>query len=495
MRLSHKEPAMDDTAEACGTAKPIPYRSLPGPKRLPLLGNAHLVKREVLHQQLEGWARKYGGKFRFAITSRHFMVVTDPEAISSVLRQRPQLFRKGPRLVQVAKDLAFHGVFTANDEAWRCQRQLVMPGLDPAHLRSYLPAVVGVTQRLRSSWQRKAAQDQPIDLLTDLMRYTVDVTTSLAFGQDLNTIEQGDDTAIQQHLNFIFPKLAQRSFAAFDIEHWIKDSETVRHVAALRAAVQGFIVSTRELLSRRPELRQHPENLIQSLVATRDAGEGLTDEDVSGNALTMLLAGEDTTANTLAWMVWLLHRHPECLAKARDEIDRVAGPMARWSPERFASLSYLEACANETMRLKPVAPSLVLQALRDTTIAGVRVPARTLVWGALRSDSLKDEFFVDAGTFMPERWLEGRGGHAAASINRVALPFGAGPRVCPGRQLAMLEIKMAMAVLLAGFDIDSVVTASGGEPEERLSFTMAPEPLTMRLRVRTTLAEAEAAAA
>ena len=129
---------MDDTAEALTTAKPIPYRSLPGPKRLPLLGNAHLVQRDVLHQQLEGWAKEYGGKFRFAITSRQFMVVTDPEAISAVLRQRPQLFRKGPRLVQVAKDLAFHGVFTANDEAWRRQRQLVMPGLDPAHLRSYL---------------------------------------------------------------------------------------------------------------------------------------------------------------------------------------------------------------------------------------------------------------------------------------------------------------------------------------------------------------------
>ena len=127
----------------------------------------------------------------------------------------------------------------------------------------------------------------------------------------------------------------------------------------------------------------------------------------------------------------------------------------------------------------------VLQELRDTAIGGIRVPAGTLVWGALRSDSLKDEFFDDAMEFRPQRWLAHGSSRPAASVNRVAMPFGAGPRVCPGRQLAMLEIKMALAVLLSGYDIETLTTAAGGEPEERLSFTMAPEPLTMRLSVRS----------
>lgn len=476
---------MDETAEALVTAKPIPYRALPGPKRLPLLGNAHLVQRDVLHQQLEGWASQFGGKFRFAITSRQFLVVTDPEAISSVLRQRPQLFRKGPRLVQVAKDLAFHGVFTANGEAWRMQRQLVMPGLDPAHLRSYLPAVVAVTQRLRTSWQRKAAHEQTIDLLTDLMRYTVDVTTSLAFGQDLNTIEQGDDTAIQSHLNFIFPKLAQRNFAPLDIEHWIKDRETQQHVAALRAAVQRFIASTRELLARRPELRQHPENLIQSLVATRDAGGSLTDDDVSGNVLTMLLAGEDTTANTLAWMIWLLSRHPDALAQAREEIARVLGrePLPT-SIDQVAKLDYLEACANEAMRLKPVAPLNILQAAEDAVVDGVQLPRGTFVLCLMRPAGMDPARFEEPHSFRPERWTAE--GHASEgrmfSSKRVVMPFGGGPRLCPGRYLALAEIKMLASMLLASFDFE--VLCASGEPGERLHLTMSPVGLTMRLRER-----------
>lgn len=473
---------MDHTAEALTTVKPIPYRALPGPKRLPLLGNAHLVQRDVLHQQLEGWAREYGGKFRFAITSRRFMVVTDPEAISAVLRQRPQLFRKGPRLVQVAKDLAFHGVFTANDEAWRRQRQLVMPGLDPAHLRSYLPAVVGVTQRLRSSWLRKARQQQSIDLLTDLMRYTVDVTTSLAFGQDLNTIEQGDDTAIQRHLNFIFPKLAQRNFAPLDIEHWIKDRETLQHVAALRSAVQGFIASTRELLARRPELRQHPENLIQSLVATRDAGAGLTDEDVSGNVLTMLLAGEDTTANTLAWMIWLLAGHPDALDRAREEIASVLGTEhLPTSIDQLAKLDYLEACANEAMRLKPVAPLNVLQAAEDVVVDGVLLPRGTFVMCLMRPAGMDGARFEDPESFRPERWTaEGAAGEGRMfSSKRVVMPFGGGPRLCPGRYLALAEIKMVSSMLLASFDME--VLCASGEPKERLNLTMSPVGLKMQL--------------
>ncbi len=136
------------------------------------------------------------------------------------------------------------------------------------------------------------------------------------------------------------------------------------------------------------------------------------------------------------------------------------------------------------MRLRPVVPFLMLQALRETSVAGIRIPVDTLIWGVLRSDSLREEYFQDATSFRPERWLGADSAHSASSANRVAMPFGAGPRVCPGRHLAMLEIKMALAVLLGRFEIDDVAAQGGGEPLEELSFTMSPEPLTMRLRRR-----------
>lgn len=468
--------------------KPLAYTGLAGPSGYPLLGNAHQIRAQVFHQQLEDWARQYGRRYRLRITHRRFIVITDPEAIASVLRRRPGTFRKGPRLVQVARDLGFPGVFTANDDAWQRQRQLVMPGLDPAHLRTYLPAMVAVTLRLRRLWQSKAEAGEEIDLLHDLMRYTVDVTTALAFGHDLNTIEQGDDVAIQRHLNVIFPALFKRNLAPVDLQHWVKDRKVHAHVSALREAVHRFIEIAREQIAHRPQLRDKPENLIQSLVATRDAGMDLSDQDLAGNVLTLLLAGEDTTANTLAWLIWLLGAHPDERARARAEVDVVVGAGRVLDRiEQLAELDWIDACANEAMRLKPVAPINILQASEETDVDGVTIPKGTFVICLMRPAGMEPSRFRDPQAFRPSRWLEQ--GHESAAAGRmfgakrVVMPFGAGPRICPGRYLALAEIKMVTAMLLANFSLDAVYS-DGGEPPERLNLTMAPVGLKMRLRRR-----------
>ena len=152
-----------------------------------------------------------------------------------------------------------------------------------------------------------------------------------------------------------------------------------------------------------------------------------------------------------------------------------APDLAGLVPEQLDRLQYLDACVSEAMRLKPVAPFLVVEALCDTTVADVAVPAGTLIWCAMRHDSLDSRYFADTGAFDPQRWLNG-------SDKRVSMPFGAGPRICPGRYLALLEIKLAMAMLLGSFDIESVATFDGRDAEEVMSFTMNPSPLRMRLR-------------
>jgi cytochrome P450 len=253
----------------------------------------------------------------------------------------------------------------------------------------------------------------------------------------------------------------------------------------VNAAIAEFIAQARARLAADPQRRSAPPNLLESMIVAADSAEsGVTDTQVAGNVMTMLLAGEDTTANTLAWMIYLLHRHPEALQRARAEVLAVAGSIDQFGPERMAGLDYLEACAHETMRLKPVAPFQAVEALRDTTIGDVQVPRGTIVWCVMRADSISDAHFPDATVFKPERWL---GNDAAASplssAKRVSMPFGAGPRVCPGRYLALLEIKMAMAMLLAHFEIDSVGTPDGHEPAEHMSFTMSPLGLSMRLHL------------
>ena len=153
--------------------------------------------------------------------------------------------------------------------------------------------------------------------------------------------------------------------------------------------------------------------------------------------------------------------------------------------EQMAQLDFVEACAHETMRLKPVAPQLGLQTLRDTVVGDVLVPKDTAMLGMLRRDSVDERHLPRAAAFEPARWLADGGPSAmATSPKRLSMPFGAGPRMCPGRYLALLEMKMAMATLLGRFDIASVDTPDGQPARERLSFTMAPVGLRMRLRER-----------
>jgi cytochrome P450 len=251
--------------------------------------------------------------------------------------------------------------------------------------------------------------------------------------------------------------------------------------------VQDFIAQARARLERDPSLRGRPTNLIEAMIVARDtAGSGLEDSDVAGNVLTMLLAGEDTTANTLAWMIWLLSCNPQALERARDEARAVVG--AAGLPERYeqlAALPYVEACANETMRLKPVAPLIVAQAARDSVVAGIAVPRGQLVMCLMRPAAVDERHFPGAGRFDPARWLNDPAGlRAAASAKRVAMPFGAGPRLCPGRYLAVMEMKMVIAMLLGSFELESVAAPGGGEPREHLALTMSPVGLELKLKAR-----------
>jgi len=460
-------------------------RDLPGPPGLPLLGNVLQIHTERMHQTAEQWAREYGEVFRFRITSREFVVMSNPDTVATILRDRPDGFQRTSRLNETARELAFNGVFSSNGEAWKRQRPMVLSGLAPTHIKTFFPTLVKVTDRFARRWQRAAAAGEAIDLQSDLMRYTVDVTAGLAFGTDINTLES-DQEVIQSHLDKILPALFKRLMAPVRYWRYVKlpaDRRLDGHLNALKVAVQQFISEARQRLDDHPPLREHPTNLIEAMVVERDReGSALTDEDVSGNVLTMLLAGEDTTANTLAWMIWLLHRHPEAAQRAADEVRTVLG--AESHPvrlEQLNALDFVEACAHETMRIKPVAPINVTQAVRDTVAGGVALPAGTLVMCLMRPAAVDARHFPDPQAFRPERWLTDS---SASSAKRVAMPFGAGPRICPGRYLALAEIKMVIAMLLGGFTIESVSTPDGGDAQERLALTMSPVGLKLRLRNR-----------
>ena len=304
------------TAATTGTLRRL--RDLPGPPGWPLLGNLPQIEPARFHLQLGDWARQYGRFFKLSLANRLLLVVADHRAVAAVLRDRPEGFRRTDRLESIGLEMGLKpGLFGVNGDAWQRQRRMVMAAFDPGHVKAYYPSLARCGERLQGRWAEAATDARPIDLQADLMRFTVDAIAGLAFGTDVNTL-QSDDDIIQRHLDKIFPKLFTRMITAVPYWRFFKlpsDRELDRALAAVNSAIDGFIRNARQRLADEPALRSAPQNLLQAMVAAADEpGSGIDDAQVAGNVMTMLLAGEDTTANTLAWCIWLLHRHPQALA-------------------------------------------------------------------------------------------------------------------------------------------------------------------------------------
>jgi cytochrome P450 len=458
---------------------------LPGPIGLPILGNLLQIDLQKLHLVLEEWSDSYGDIYKFKIANKTVVAISDSALIQNILRDRPETYRRVSSIERVARELGIHGVFSAEGEQWQRQRQLTMQAFKPDYLRRFFPDMRKITERLKNRWSKIAGTGQSIDVQKDWMRFTVDITTNLAFGYDINLLEQESDS-FQRHLEKLLPAFNRRANAPFPYWHFVKlpsDRALEKSLAVIKETIHAFVQQTRQQLKQQSEFAIQPVNFLEALLLAHDNdGAPLSDLEIQGNIITILLAGEDTTAQTLAWLLYLIAEHPEVQHKMQQEADAVLG--ADTMPQDISAieqLNYIEAVAHETLRLKSVAPLLFVEPNRDVELAGISIPNGTFLMLVNRHGALQEENFTDAHEFKPERWLESN--PATCTHNRNAsIPFGAGPRFCPGRNLAMLEIKMAMAMLCKNFSIARVETEH--PVQEIFSFTMMPDKLMVKFEAR-----------
>ena len=315
-------------ASATPTPPLLSLDQLPGPRGLPLLGNALQLKSKQLHRVLSRWAEEFGSVYAFRVANKPILTIADADLINEVLRDRPDGYRRWRKMEELGLEIGANGVFIAEGENWRHHRKLVMSALSANHLKQFFGRVETVTGRLQRRWEHAALNGEPVDIQSDLTRYTVDVTSSLAFGSDLNTLEQAGD-AIQQHLEKVFPAIARRQTALFPYWRYLQlpaDRELEVALAEVRKLINQLIAKSRARLAVDPVLRAKPSNLIEALiVAQENETVALRDDEIFGNILTVLLAGEDTTANTMAWMIHFMIEQPEIQAPMQEEADRLNG--------------------------------------------------------------------------------------------------------------------------------------------------------------------------
>jgi cytochrome P450 len=463
----------------------ISYKDLSGPKQIPLLGNIHQVKISNLHDDFEKWATLYGDVFKIALGPKKFTIVSKPEIIQQILKLRPSKFRRMSKLDHILRNDDIIGVFNAEGEDWKIHRRIVNKGLDLKHQQLYFPAMLITLERFYTKLLTAAESNKNYSLQDDLLRFTVDITSSLAFGFEMNTLEQKGGV-IQDSMEKIFPMLFKRindPILFYKVYKNKKDREYDTAMREINKQIDVFIANGKQRLTENPKLRENPENFLEAILVAAEEEKVFSDLEIKGNLLMLLLAGEDTTAHSIAWAISFICKNPEVQKKLQEEADGVLGDdnyLKEYAKNN--DFPYTEAVINETLRLKSVAPLLIMEPLEDIVIDNYlfkKGAATTLI---TRFGALNDTYFSDSEQFKPERWLEKVESKCPVHNTEAFMPFGFGPRFCPGKNLAFLEMKLVLSIIAKNFTIEMATPMDN--IKEIMAFAMMPSKYEIRLKKR-----------
>ncbi|MBY0573337.1 MAG: cytochrome P450 [Undibacterium sp.] len=460
---------------------------LPGPKPWPYVGNLFQLKLSKIHITMEKWIRQFGSLFRIEVFGRSILVVSDYAVVSGILRERPGTFRRNQVGVNIMKELKIAGVFAAEGDDWRKQRKLVMRGLNAEVVRNFFPTLVRMTERLMLRWKTAIENGKPVDVHRDLKAMSLDVIVAAAMGFDIDALNH-DGNQLQLDIDNLYRRLGSRIAAHYPYWRRFKlpvDKAADRSAAGVEKAVLEFIKDTREKLKQHPELLQKPSNMLEAMIAAiEDEGSSFTDQELVGNAITSVVGGEDTTANSIAWMINALLQNPAAAASLAAEADAVLGdePLLR-DFEKLSQLPYLEASHNESQRLKMVAPVIGVVSNIDCVVADIFVPKNTIIFASTVGASFEEIHFPQSEKFLPERWIFDEKPDEGDDPTRKLFPFGTGARLCPGRFLALTEIKMVVSMIMHNFELE--FDKSAPPVRDLMNFFMVPSGVPVRLKLRT----------
>jgi cytochrome P450 len=396
------------------------------------------------------WAARYGDPFTIPTVNGTVVITGDPELIKVIFSADPQIY--GPWAVDaLGPTLGQRSIFMLEGAPHTRERKLLAPPLHGDRMRAYADVIAQVARR-RFAERVESSRVLTLELAQAI---SLEVITRAIFGARDDESARALQAAVidlveaSSPLMFFMPFL-QREFAG--LGPWARFR---RRFVALDALLQQQI----------DRARRSPGVDVCSLLAqaTYDDGEPMPDAAIRDELRTMLFAGHETTAITIAWAIELLHRHPEALARVHTELEAL-GPDP--DPEAIARLEYLDAVCKEAMRLYPVVTE-VLRVLRaPLRLGAVEVPAGIGVSASALLAHRREDLYPDAETFRPERFLERRFSPFEY------LPFGGGHRRCIGAAFATFEMKIVLGVALSRHRL--TLLDDGPATPVRRNVTMAP---------------------
>ena len=425
------------------------------PGRLPLLG--HTMSLLGRRFRFLSSLRSHGEVVRIYLGPLPVYLVTSPELAWQVLATNADRFDKGIIFDKI-RPLSGNGLANSNGDFHRRQRRLMQPAFHRKHIAGYVHTMARAVLELVESW--RPGETVAVDKRMADLALTI-------IGRTLFSAELGRDAIaeVQRSMPILIKYLTVRTFAP----QWLPIPANRRFD---EAAARFRRVVAEVIAAARAEGKDHGDLLSMLLLARdEDTGEGMSDQQIHDEIVTILTAGTETTAVALAWFFHELGQHPEVQRRFHAEIDQVlAGRMA--TLDDIPRLEYTRRIMCEVLRKYPIL-ILMRRARTDVDLGGVHIQPGTEV--ALSQYTLHHDphLYPDPARFDPERWLPDR---AAGLPKGAFIPFGAGPHHCPGYSFAETEIAIVAATVAARWRL---VPVAGKPVHPRLAATTHPNQLPM----------------
>ncbi|MFD9812104.1 bifunctional cytochrome P450/NADPH--P450 reductase [Streptomyces sp. NPDC059080] len=446
---------------------------------IPVVDISHTPARTPLLRTM-ALARQHGPAFVQRQHGRDTLFVSSLDLVTELSDERRFGKAIGPALENV-REFTHDGLFTAyNDEPnWTKAHDILMPAFALGSMRTYHPVMLRVARRLIGAWDRRCADGAPVDVPDDMTRMTLDTIGLTGFGFDFGSFDRDEPhpfvEALVRCLHWAMTKLSRDP----ELDHTRTDA-AFRADAAYLASVVDEVIAARTAPGAPAPDGKDLLGLMLGVTHPSD-GTSLDLANIRDQVITFLIAGHETTSGTLSFALYNLLKHPSALRLVQREVDELWGDVPDPEPtfEDIGRLHHTRQVLNETLRMYPPAPSFARQALTDTEVGGV--PLRAGQWATVLTPMLhrdpvwgdNPELF-DPSRFSPEA--------EAARSPHAFKPFGTGERACIGRQFALHEATMLLAMLVHRYRL---LDHADYTMDLKQALTIKPEGFTLGLAPRT----------
>jgi cytochrome P450 len=395
--------------------------------------------------------RPYDGVLYYKVGPFNVYILWGPEIVHEAMVEQAPNFGKGFIVQRVFGRLMGNGLFTSDGDLWKHQRKLMQPVFHSKRIESYAQTMVEHTQRMLTEWSK--ASSATLQVNEEMMKLTLSIVTKILFNADVSS----DNEKVGEAMADLVDGLMNQSSGIIKIPAWIPTPANRKETRAINTLDN---VIQRIITQRRASGEDTGDLLSMLLMAQDEDGSTMSDKQLRDEAVTLFIAGHETTAVTLTWAWYLLSQHPEVEAKLHTELEQVLNGR---TPTLRDQLPYTDKVIKETMRLYPPVPLIPRTVMEDTVVGGYQFLKNAGALFAAYAAHRSERYFPEPERFLPERWTD----EFEKSIPKYAyFPFGGGPRICIGNQFALMEARLILATIAQ----HTRLSLTSGQTIEPISF-------------------------